>query len=103
MQDMDQGVLFCTYSLLIQKSKSGKEVAQTMAGDPQGYFHVHVIDLHERNAAHEASKGELEFGDHQPFYSSHVHGPNCSPACMSDQSLSTGMPGRVHVALWQWS
>lgn len=79
MQDMDQGVLFCTYSLLIQKSKSGKEVTQTMAGDPHGYFHPHVIDLHERAAAHEASKGELEFGNHQPFHPSHAHGPNLQP------------------------
>ena len=62
MQDMDMGVLFCTYSLLIQKSTSGKDVRQAMARDPEGYGHRSIGDLYERIAAQEASKGELEFG-----------------------------------------
>ena len=65
MQDMDQGVLFCTYSLLIQKSTSGKEVRQTMGRNPEGFGHRNILDIYERSAAQEASKGELEFGKRQ--------------------------------------
>ena len=50
MQDMDMGVLFCTYSLLIQKSTSGKDVRQAMARDPEGYGHRSIGDLYERIA-----------------------------------------------------
>ena len=56
------GVLFCTYSLLIQKSTSGKDVRQAMARNPEGYGHRSILDVYERAAAQEASKGELEFG-----------------------------------------
>lgn len=65
MQDMDQGVLFCTYSLLIQKSTSGKDVRQAMGRNPEGFGHRNILDIHERTAAQEASKGELEFGGDQ--------------------------------------
>ena len=62
VQDMEMGVLFCTYSLLIQKSKSGKDVNLAMAKDPEGFGHRDILDQHERIAVQEASKGQLEFG-----------------------------------------
>jgi len=65
---MEMGVLFCTYSLLIQKSKSGKDVNLAIAKDPEGYGHRDVLDQHERSAAQEASKGQLEFGVPQSQY-----------------------------------
>ena len=63
VQDMDMGVLFCTYSLLNQKSKSTKEVAREVERNPTAFADVNITDIHERKAAHEASKAELEFGE----------------------------------------
>ena len=63
VQDMDMGVLFCTYSLLNQKSMSGKQVVQALERDPKANGHMHILDIHERSAASEASRGELEFGE----------------------------------------
>ena len=59
------GVLFCTYSLLNQKSKSTKEVAREVERNPTAFADVNISDIHERKAAHEASKAELEFGEAQ--------------------------------------
>ena len=64
---MDEGVLFCTYSLLIQKSTSGKDIRQAMGRNPEGFGHRNILDIYERSAAQEASKGELEFGEKWHF------------------------------------
>ena len=77
VQDMDMGVLFCTYSLLNQKSLSGKEVTMAVARDPHVHGHMHILDIHERQAAHEASKGELEFGG---LRQTHAAGASVPPA-----------------------
>ena len=81
VQDMDMGVLFCTYSLLNQKSKSTKDIYQTIERNPTSYGHRHILDIHERTAAQEASRGELEFGEAQP----HLCRQSLCQACRSLQ------------------
>lgn len=99
------GVLFCTYSLLIQKSKSGKDVNLALAKEPELHYHRHIVDQHERGAAQEASKGQLEFGDYhaltakyQSWATDVLESPRSKPAHSRLASYMQGVPSSASTA-----
>lgn len=95
IQDMDMGVLFCTYSLLNQKSRSTKEITREMEKHPDIYGHKNILDVHDRMAAHEASRGKLEFGEsrHALCHSQCAcrHSPDPEHSVLAGQNLTMQM------------
>ena len=62
-QGLDKGILFCTYSLLLQKSVSTKEMAKQQKANPHSFHDTGAASIAEGKAFREAAIGTVEFGE----------------------------------------
>ena len=62
-QGLDKGIVFCTYSLLLQKSVSTKEMAKQQKANPTRFHDSGAASLAEGKAFREAALGTVEFGE----------------------------------------
>lgn len=89
-QGLDKGILFCTYSLLLQKSVSTKQMNLQQKANPDAFHNKGAGSLAEGKAFREAAIGTVEFGEP----SCHFMQATCNNLDMPVHAASHEVPGR---------